>query len=1276
MNAKALMILSGSLLWGLLLIGCNAGQSLPPDNPVPSISALSPANATAGGQAFSLAVNGSNFLSTSVVRWNGSDRSTTFVSSTQLTAAISAADIANAGSANVSVFNPAPGGGASNGATFSINNPAPAISGLTPSSATAGGPASTLTVDGSNFVSSSVVQWSGSNRTTTFVSSTRLNAAIPATDIAAAGTANVTVVNPAPGGGISNATPFTVNNPAPAVSGLTPSSATAGGSAFTLAVDGSNFVSSSVVQWNGSNRPTTFVSSSRLTAAIPSSDIATSGTAQVTVLNPTPGGGASNASAFSIGQQQNPTPSVSSVVPASAMAGGGAFTLTVNGSNFLSGSAVRWNGSDRSTTYVSSTQLTAAISAADIANAGSANVSVFNPAPGGGDSNASTFTINNPVPAVSGLSPSSETAGGTAFTLMVSGSNFVSSSVVRWNGSDRSTTYVSSTQLTAAISAADIANAGSANVSVFNPAPGGGASNGASFSINNPAPAVSGLNPSSATAGGSAFTLTVDGLNFVSGSVVQWNGSNRTTTFVSSSRLTAAIPATDIAAAGTANVTVVNPGPGGGPSNAMSFTVTPATPVITSLSPAWTTVGGPGFTLTVNGTNFVAGSVVRWDGSDRSTIYVSSTQLTAAILASDIAFAGTPLVWVVNPGGYPTSNAVTFVVRNSIPVLTSLSPTSAIVGDAPVILTVTGSNFVAGAVVRWNGSDRSTTFVDATRLDAQILATDLAAEGSAQVTVVNPAPGGGTSQAVTFPIAARTSNPQPTIVSASDSKAPAGWPGFALTLTGSGFVAASVAQWNGLNRPTTVLSSTQLRAAIPPEELAAAGTAQVAVFNASPGGGTSNALDFTIYAVAPNAVGVVDLASVGEGFASGDSDSWGSAISADGRYVAFASTAGNLVPGDGNNDTDIFLRDTCLGAAAGCTPSLARLPLSDFGWYVMVGAPSISATGRYVAYIEGTFADNSEVVVADTCIGAPVGCLPSVSGVRPSYDTFYNGWIYNVSLSGNGRYAAYSGWDGWVYGSEIADTCLGAPSGCVPSGTGLLEFMDSPVLSADGRYVVFESGSADLVPNDTNGLVDIFLQDTCSGAPAGCTPSTIRVSVDNGGSEADGASFLPAVSGDGRFVGFTSSATNLVTGDTNGADDVFLRDTCIGAPPGCTPSTIRVSVANDGSQADAPSGSAALSADGRYVAFGSAATNLVTGDTNGTDDIFVRDTCLGVPSGCTSSTVRVSVALDGTEGDNRSDFPRISDDGRYVAFQSSAARLAPGSGSSVVNVFVARTGKP
>jgi YVTN family beta-propeller protein len=187
----------------------------------------------------------------------------------------------------------------------SVSTPTATITTISPNGAVAGSAAFTLTINGTNFVAASMVNFGGTPRTTTFVSATQLAAAIPAAAIASAGTATVTVTNPAPGGGTSNAVNFTIasgTNPIPTINSLFPSCAPVGEHAFTLSVSGSNFVASSVVRWNGGDRPTA-VSSTRgtlLTAQIPAGDIAASGTGAVTVFNPTPGGGSSNTSTFTI----------------------------------------------------------------------------------------------------------------------------------------------------------------------------------------------------------------------------------------------------------------------------------------------------------------------------------------------------------------------------------------------------------------------------------------------------------------------------------------------------------------------------------------------------------------------------------------------------------------------------------------------------------------------------------------------------------------------------------------------------------------------------------------------------------------------------------------------------------------------------------------------------------------------------------------------------------------------------------------------------------------
>src|SRR5206468_2264887 len=156
-------------------------------------------------------------------------------------------------------------------------------------------------------------------------------------------------------------------------------------------------------------------------------------------------------------------------------------------------------------------ELSAQLTAADIQAAGTFLITAFNPSPGGGTSTAVDFTVNNPAPALSSISAISATAGEAAFILTVNGTNFVNSSVVRFNGVDRPTSFVSSTELSAQITAADIQAAGVFLITVSNPLPGGGVSGAVDFTVNNPAPTLSGISPTSATAGEAAFTLTVNG---------------------------------------------------------------------------------------------------------------------------------------------------------------------------------------------------------------------------------------------------------------------------------------------------------------------------------------------------------------------------------------------------------------------------------------------------------------------------------------------------------------------------------------------------------------------------------------------------------------------------------------------------------------------------------------------------------------------------------------------------------------------------------------------
>lgn len=813
-----------------------------PPNPVPVLTALNPSSVSSGSNNFTLTVTGTGFVQASVVRFNGQPRQTTFVSATEVRAVILAGDVINGGTANITVFNPAPEGGTSTSLPLTITFVPPVITLLSPSSTVAGGPAFQLNVTGTNFAPGSIVRWNGSDRVTTVVSVTELAAQITAADIANVGTASVTVFSASPGGGLSNAVTFTINQaarPLPRITTLTPDNALAGTQGITLTVTGTNFVSDSVVRWNGSPRATSFVNSTQLTAVITAADLANVGNATVTVFTPPAGGGESNPLLFSVNTPPNPTPQITSIAPATVGAGTGAFVLTVNGTGFVNGSTVQFNGANRQTTFVSATQLTAQITAADNAGATTAVIRVVSPAPGGGPSNEVTLTIVNAVPTITTISPNIVAEGSTGFTLTVNGTGFIVGSQIAINGNTRITTFVNNTQLTAQIAASEVTNPGTLNVQVINPAPGGGASNTVALEVKrrNPLPRLTALNPETVLAGGPGFTLVVTGTSFVNGSVVRVNGVDRPTDFVSETTLAVQIPASDVAAATTLAISVFNPLPGGGMSNLLTLNVNNPTPRITGISPDAGAAGGASFTLIVSGVNFVTTSVVRFNGIDLPTTFVTNSQLTALVPAGAISTGGIAQVVVFNPApGGGTSNLANFTITNPAPVITNINPAQAIASGGGFVLTINGSGFVTGSIVRVNNNDRPTTFISGNQLTAMIAASDVATSGTLSINVTNPAPGGGTSNTVSLPV----TNPLPEIAELAPNAVAAGSAAFTLTINGNGFVPGSVVLWNGAARPTTFVSNTQLTIPVSAAEVANAATITIAIVNPAPGGGTSS----------------------------------------------------------------------------------------------------------------------------------------------------------------------------------------------------------------------------------------------------------------------------------------------------------------------------------------------------------------------------------------------------------------------------------------------------
>ena len=359
-------------------------------------------------------------------------------------------------------------------------------------------------------------------------------------------------------------------------------------------------------------------------------------------------------------------------------------------------------------------------------------------------------------------------------------------------------------------------------------------------------------------------------------------------------------------------------------------------------------------------------------------------------------------------------------------------------------------------------------------------------------------------------------------------------------------------------------------------------------------------------------------------------------ISSDGRYAAFESDASNLVNDDNNGVRDLFVHDRVTGMTT----------------RVSVGRnPSISRDGRYVAYESSA----SNLVSDDNNGVADVFVHDRVTEMTTRVSVNSQGLEGNLqsnipSISGDGRYVAYQSnawnlvsddndgeWDVFVHDRDTGMTTLVSVDSRGVGGNASSGFNIS--ISSDGRYVAYYSLASNLVSDDTNGIMDVFVHDRVTGM-------TTRVSVDSRGVEGNAFRSIGniSISDDGRYVVFDSAASNLVINDTNGTTDVFLHDQVTGM-------TTRIPEDSRGS------GGGVISGDGRYVAyvaFISSASNLV--------DVFVHDRDTGVTTSVTDSS--------GVVGNSSIFRPSINGDGRYVAFISSASNLVSDDNNGVQDVFV------
>ena len=572
-----------------------------------------------------------------------------------------------------------------------------------------------------------------------------------------------------------------------------------------------------------------------------------------------------------------------------------------------------------------------------------------------------------------------------------------------------------------------------------------------------------------------------------------------------------------------------------------------------------------------------------------SVLNATTGQLAVVILASDVATSGIAAVTVSNPEPGGPSLAATFTidsVQNGTPLISSLSPMSASPKSGAFTLTVNGSNFVpavvvngvtqtAGSTVAWNTSPLPTAFVNANQLTASVPASNIASPGFASVSVYNTTPGDTQlySPAVDFTFGANGAA-FPRVASVSAIRGPADGASAAPASSADGRYVAFFSEARNLVTQTahgnifvrdTCIGSTECSANTGAVDLAPDGEAP----NAAAGKHVAMSADgrFVVFeskatnlvsdlqTVSPVASGratnlyVRDLCAganapsgcvphteallvnpAGE-LASGR-DSGLASISGDGRFVAFVSSATNLVAERPGLGSQIFVRDTCAGptAAKACVPRTEEIPID--AEYVAGGfrrgAPAISEDGRYVAFTARKASstpeagrDLDQVLLYDTCSGSsiPAACVPATVEISVS----------PAGKPGNGK-------------------------------------SEAPWLSGDGRFVVFQSAASNLVSEPSNSKTSVFLRDTCLGPTAsdGCTPLTTFISsqaVAGGASNAD--AFTPWISASGRYVSFISASAKR---GSNGEKYLFARDSCFGATRPCAPRTIAVAAPANRSQ--------------------------------------------------------------------------------------------------------------
>jgi len=880
-------------------------------------------------------------------------------------------------------------------------------------------------------------------------------------------------------------------------------------------------------------------------------------------------------------------------------------------------------------------------------------------------------TINFPAPKILSISPDNVVAGQPQFIITVIGSNFTPASFVEWNGQALlQFTFVNASEIQATVTANLIQSPGTAQVTVVTPQPGGGGTAPLIFTIfepSNPVPQITSLAPSAVLAGSASFLLEVSGTNFNTLSTVTVNGQNRSTVFESPVLINTPISPSDVASGGALQIAVVNP-------------------QLNSQSATRIDSGGPAVVPFGADADFSGGSTQ----TTAATINTSQVSNPAPSAVYQSARVGNVTYTIPTSPPFGSINTVRLHFAE-------ISATAA--GQRVFNVSINGvqvlTNFDIFQIAGGENIANIQQFVETSNVNGQYVIQFTSVTGSPLISgieVIPPAGGGGSNI-----VALNVTNPFPGISSLSPMSAQAGT-STALTVTGISagpdFVPNSVILVNGAPHTTVFSGTNQVSTTLTAADLASAGVILVQVLNppsrSSPpfDGGTSNALTLPVTpTVSAGLPMLVDIAPDGtqadDGICGGSTNcqngsqgltlaTSGPSVSANGSFIAFASVSSNLVTGATNSSSAIFLATTCLTSTAsgsGCL-SISPVSLAEDGGPAN-GAnsePSVDGAGDRVAFTSKAtnlvnYVSFQNVPPGRRQVYTQPPCT-TTSMTPCAFNPTTNGAVL-VSISADGL----SPGDGDSY---------------------------NPVISTDGQFVAFVSLATNLVSGVTvDGVTpQVYLRSTCGNVtpqtqtPGGCVPVTYLVSSADGVTPGNAASSNPAIASGGTFVAFVSSATNLgpTAPNPGGKQEIFEQSECQLVTPGCIPPISLISTPDGGTPADAASVQPAISSDGRFIAFASAADNLGIAP-GGFQQVYVRDTCLAsTVANCTALTRLVST-LDTslnptTPAKGLSEHPSINScgssssttciTGQFIAFASVASNLAPAL-NGVENIFVRNT---